>query len=287
MAASRAARRLLRTQFLRRFLDNDLISPHIDRHEVLVLLATSLAVSGLVITVLLLGQKYVIGIPTPGLTAVAALDHKCFYIAASMLIMALMAAIQWDALGLDEPDAAILGPLPLSARDIGRAKLTALVMFIASFAVMLNGVPSVLFPLLTVSHFHVHIAAVVWMIVVHAGVTMAAGAYGFLTGLLLRESLRLVFPSPWLRRISAVVQSALLISLGTTLLLLPAMTTNVSAKWLTAGAELRTVPPAWFLGLYESGTADITLGIRDLALRIPAGLVGPEHDARLLYDSLL
>ena len=57
MAATIRARRLLRDHFLKRFLDNDLISPNTDRHEVLVLLAASLAVPGLVITVLLLGQK--------------------------------------------------------------------------------------------------------------------------------------------------------------------------------------------------------------------------------------
>ncbi|HKC58258.1 MAG TPA: hypothetical protein VKC35_19130, partial [Vicinamibacterales bacterium] len=163
MAASRTARRLLREHFLRRFLDNDLISPNADRHEVLVLLAAALVVPGLVITVLILGQKYVIGIPTPALTSVAALDDKFLYISASMLVMALMAAVQWDALALDERDAANLGALPIETRGIGRAKLEALAMFVAAFAVLLNGVPSVLFPLLTVSHFHVNIIAVVRM----------------------------------------------------------------------------------------------------------------------------
>ena len=149
MGATRTTRRLLRNHFLRRFLDNDLISPNTDRHEVLVLLAASLAVPGLFITVLLLGGKYVIGIPTPALTSVAALDDKFLYISASMLIMALMAAVQWDVLALDERDAAILGPLPVATREIGRAKLSALVIFVAAFAVMLNGVPSLIFPLLT------------------------------------------------------------------------------------------------------------------------------------------
>jgi hypothetical protein len=287
MSTSRAAQRLLRTHFLRRFLDNDLISPHADRHEVLVLLAASLAVPGLVITVLLLGQKYVIGIPTPGLTSIAALDDKFFYICASMLIMALMAAVQWDALALDERDTAILGPLPVSARDIGRAKLAALVMFVGAFAAILNGVPSIVFPLLTVSHFHVSIVAVIWMIAVHGVVTVAAGAYAFLTILLLRELMRLVLPVKWFRRASAVVQAALVVGLGTSILLLPAIATSVPAKWLTSGEAASTVPPAWFLGLYESATGSITLGLRGLGLRIPAGLIIAEGDARILYDSLL
>jgi len=287
MAASRTARRLLRNHFLQRFLDNDLISPNADRHEVLVLLAAALAVPGLVITVLILGQKYVIGIPTPGLTSIAALDDKFLYISASMLVMALMAAVQWDALALDERDTAILGPLPLKAREIGRAKLAALAMFVAVFAVTLNGVPSVVFPLLTVSHFHVNILALVRMIVVHAAVTMGAGAYAFLAVLLLREVLRLVLGPHWFGRVAAMVQAALVIALGTTLLLLPALASNVPARWLLRDDVLRTVPPAWFLGLYEAGTGEVTLTIRGLGLRIPAGLVVAERQARLLYDSLL
>ena len=287
MAASRTARRLLRQHFLRRFLDNDLISPHTDRHEVLVLLATALAVPGLVITVLFLGQKYVIGIPTPGLTSVAALDDKFLYISASMLVMALMAAVQWDALAVDERDTAILGTLPIETRDIGRAKLEALATFVAAFAVLLNGVPSVVFPLLTVSHFHVSIVALVRMIVVHAAVTMGAGAYAFLTILLLRELLRLLLGPRGFRRLAGPVQAVLVIGIGTTLLLLPAIASNVPARWLSGTSALRTVPPAWFLGLYEAGTSAVTLTIRSLGLPVPAGLVVAERDARLLYDSLL
>src|SRR5258706_473923 len=141
MAASRTARRLLREHFLRRFLDNDLISPNADRHEVLVLL---------------------------------------------------------------------------------------------------NGVPSVLFPLLTLSHFHVNIIAVVRMIVVHAAVTMGAGAYAFVTILLLRELLRVLLGPRGFRRVAGLVQAALVVALGTTLLLLPAIASNVPAKWLRGGGVWQT-----------------------------------------------
>src|SRR2546427_13196974 len=118
-----------------------------------------------------------------------------------------MAAFRWVAWGPAGRDTAILGPLPLEAREIGRAKLAALAMFVAVFAVTLNGVPSVLFPLLTVSHFHVNILAVVRMIVVHAAVTMGAGAYAFLAVLLLREVLRLVLGPHWFGRVAAMVQA--------------------------------------------------------------------------------
>src|SRR5258708_1173448 len=194
----------------------------------------------------------------------ARLHDKFLDITASLLSMALMAAAQWDALGLDERDPAILGTLPVDTRDIGRAKLEALAMFVAAFAVLLNGVPSVLFPLLTLSHFHVNIIAVVRMIVVHAAVTMGAGAYAFVTILLLRELLRVLLGPRGFRRVAGLVQAALVVALGTTLLLLPAIASNVPAKWLRGGRVGPTAAPTWLLAAFGAGSrqaARHTLGL--------------------------
>jgi hypothetical protein len=286
MATPSTPHRLLRDHFLRRFLDNDLLSAHTDRHDTLVLVATALVVPGLVITVLLIGSKYLFGIPTPALTAVASLDDKFLYISVSMLVMVLIAAVQWDALSLDARDTAILGPLPVTAQTIGRAKLAALVMFVAAFSIALNLAPSVVFPLLLVSHFHVNIVAVVRMILVHAAVTMAAGAWAFMAVLVVRETIRLCTSAAWFRRISVIVQVGLIIASGSALLLIPWIATGVAATYLQAPLT-RAVPPAWFVGLYEAGTRGITLTIRGLNLRIPRMLVEPEHHAHDVYDALL
>ena len=45
------------------------------------------------------------------------LNDKFFYVSLAMLITALVAASQWDALSLDQRDAAILDPLPVPAGD--------------------------------------------------------------------------------------------------------------------------------------------------------------------------
>ena len=287
MATRATIHHLLRDHFLRRFLDNDLISPHADRHDTLVLVATVLAVPGLVFTVLLIGSKYLFGIPTPALTSIASLDDKFLYISVSMLVMALIAAIQWDALDLDARDAAILGPLPLRPSEIARAKLSALVLFVSAFAVALNLVPTIVFPLLLVSHFHVNIIAVVRMVAVHAAVTSAAGAWAFLSVVLLRETLRLCLGATSFRRTSSAVQGLLVLALGSALLLTPWTATNVPAKWMQGPGTLRVPPPVWFVGAYESGTKGITLTIRGLHPRIPRSLVAPEANAHALYDRLL
>ena len=56
---SRSVRKLLTRHFLQRFLENDLISPDADRHEVLSTASAVLISSGLFVTILL-GVKYLV-----------------------------------------------------------------------------------------------------------------------------------------------------------------------------------------------------------------------------------
>lgn len=121
-------RNLLTRHFLRRFVNNDLISPDADRHEVLAVIGAALLSSSLFLTVLLC-IKYLFGIELPGPAAIWALDDRFLYIAGSMIITALATLAVWDALGLDARDAVILGPLPIPASVIMRAKLAALTLF--------------------------------------------------------------------------------------------------------------------------------------------------------------
>src|SRR5687767_4724980 len=107
------ATRLLTRHFLRRFLDNDLISPHIDLHENTTLICAAIVSTSLFFSVGL-GAKFIVGMLMPGPTAILALTDRFFLIGASMIVMALVAAMQWDALSLDARDTSNLGPLPIA-----------------------------------------------------------------------------------------------------------------------------------------------------------------------------
>src|SRR3954468_8225389 len=106
--------RLLIRHFLCGFLENDLISPHADRHVVLsaiggILVGASLFVAFLIAT------PYVFTNDMPaGVVSLNALDDRFLFTSASMLVMALTAVAQWDALTLDARDTAVFGVLPIS-----------------------------------------------------------------------------------------------------------------------------------------------------------------------------
>src|SRR5690349_11954860 len=105
--------RLLVRHFLRRLLENDLISPDADRHEVLGVACAALITAGLVGTVFISVKYQFSPLQLPGWTSLAALNDMSLFLGASMIVMALVAVSEWDALGLDARDASILGPLPL------------------------------------------------------------------------------------------------------------------------------------------------------------------------------
>jgi hypothetical protein len=262
---------LLTRHFLRRFLENDLVSPDADRSQFVAVLSAGCFSTTLFITVAGACLKYVIGTHTPGQAAVASLDDKFFFIGLSMIVAALLAASQWDALVIEARDAAILEPLPVPVSTIRRAKLSAIAQLGAGAALLLNLAPSVVFPLLLVVKQHVSLFAALWIVVTHAVVSISAAAFGYAAIVALREVLFAVLGTRVFTRVSPLLQGALVIALGSALLLLPGARSSVEQRALARSTTLS--PPAWFLGLYEvaSGTVLIDAPRVRLAPRLQVG----------------
>ena len=276
--------RLLAAHFLRRFVDNDLISPNADRHQVFAVVAASLATSGLFVTILVT-LKFQFQLKPPGVTAVLALDDRFVYIASSMIVMALVAVAIWDALALDARDASILGPLPLPRRVLVGAKVAAVVLFASGFGFALNAVPSVAYPAFMIAKLPAGPIAVLTLMAAHAFATMTAGAFGFLAVWAVREMLRAVLRGDWFRRISLLVQAGLVVVLTTTLLLLPGMSLAVVPTWLAPPTRtIYAVPPLWFLGLHETLAGQVIDGLPRGDLRGP--LLAADRTSTQMYRSL-
>ena len=94
-------RRLLVAHFLRRFLDNDLISPQADRHQALAVLVAALLTAGTFLTVLVSIKYLFRPLQSRGWTLIASLDDTFLWSGLSSIVMALVALASWDALSLD------------------------------------------------------------------------------------------------------------------------------------------------------------------------------------------
>jgi hypothetical protein len=241
--------RLLTRLFLRQFLENDLISPDADRSQLLAVVGAGV-VSLTLFASVMMSFNYVIVPPTPGRAAVLALDDRFFYVALAMLVTALVAVSQWDALAVGIRDAAILEPLSIPAGVIRRAKLSAVAILGGVVALAVNAFPSVVFPLLLVFNFRqMRLIWLVGLIGTHALVTIAAAIFGYVAVIALRESLAAVLGPRGFARVSPWAQGTLIVVLGASLLLLPPAASGVGEKGFDGWRPLS--PPMWFLGAYE------------------------------------
>ncbi len=280
--------RLLVRHFLWRFLEHDLISPNADRHVVLSALGGALVTVSLFMAILIAVPYQFSPDMPPGMVSLNSLDDRFLFTSASMLVMALAAVAQWDALALDARDTAVLGVLPIPRAVIVRSKFIAVAVLAIGVAVGWNLAPALLRFVAVPSKLGVSFTGALTLTLAHAVTTFAAGAFGFLAVLGLREVTSAVLGQARFQRISAAVQAALVVPLATALLLLPGAFTGVARSWLAQGGLLaRALPPLWFVGLNETlaGSVIDTLP-RTRPSWFPPVLVGAERNATDLYRSL-
>jgi hypothetical protein len=241
--------RLLTQHFLQRFLENDLLSPDADRHDAIAMVCGGLLTLGLFLSIMIAMKFLFMPFQSPGRTALFAVGDRLTFIAISMIVMALVAVMTWDALSLDPRDTAIFGPLPIRRGVIVRAKLRAVAILAAGFALAISSLSSVFHPALMVAKLPIGLFQVFALIVIHLAVTMAAGVFAFASIVMLRELLRALLGARF-SRISAALQAVFIVALVTSFLLLPAIL-NRAGRPERPEARL-LLPPVWFVGLHEA-----------------------------------
>ena len=269
--------------FLRRFLENDLISPDADRAQVLSQACAAIITGGLFVSLALslpyLSSPY----PLPSRTAANVIRVQFLYAAWSSTVMALVAVSVWDAMALDSRDTEILGPLPLARGVIVRAKVSALILVAAVFAAALNVLPALIHPVSAVSRLRPGMLQLATLIAAHITSTTAAATFGFVAVLGLRELLHALLGTTAFRRISVVVRAGLVVALVTTLLLIPAMSFKVATMWLLGEINTNLLPPMWFVGLHDMMSGHIWAQLPRPEL--PPAVAESERAFEFIYQS--
>jgi hypothetical protein len=286
------ARQLLTAHFLRRLVDDDLISPNADRHESLAMIGGGLASAGLFVSVLISTRYLFNPYQTPGATAISAMFDHFLFVSASMTATALVTLLVWDGLAVDARDASVLGAMPIRTRTIVLAKFGALVRFAAMFAAALSLAPAVIAPALMVSKLPLKLWHLPALILAQAVTVMLAAAFGFFAVLAIRGLLNAALGRALFARISAAVQAVLLVAVASAFLLLPVVVSRINRVWLEPQSRAALMaPPLWFVGLQELAIghiiADLPRGrmpprIRDLEVRATRTYNG----ARSLFPDL-
>jgi hypothetical protein len=251
----RSSYALLTRLFLRQFLENDLIAPDADRTQLLAVVG-ALSVSVTLFISAMMSARYLGPLVTPGGAAVDSLVDKFFYLSLAMIVSGLVAASQWDVLALDPRDAAILEPLPVQAGTVRRAKVSAIAILGAAVACALNAFPTFVFPWMLVFNFRQMSGfSLLGLMITHAVVTVSAAAFGYLVIIALRETLVAVLGRRGFTVVSPWVQGALIVVLGSALLLIPAAADRIAQRGFDGWRAM--APPMWFVGVYEVAVGGI------------------------------
>jgi hypothetical protein len=277
--------RLLVRHFLWRFVEHDLISPTADRHEIFAITAGTIVTVNLFLSVVIAAQYQMDNFLPPGLVAMRSLDDRFLLFSVTMLVAALVAVAQWDALALDARDTAVLGVLPIPKSVIVRTKLSA-TAFLGLAVVVGSILPSTVLRLAAIPiGLPVGMRGALWLTLSHGVCALAAGSFGFFAVLGLRETTVALVGARRFRRVSPVMQGALVVVLLTALLLVPGQSRQVAQRWLAVGdGAARAIPVFWFLGLHEAMAG----AVFDNLPRVEPDrfLVIPERLATSLYRGL-
>lgn len=241
-------KRLLVRHFLYQFVDNE-FTPDSDRHQVLALVAAGVITVPLFVTVFM-GWRYLMRpLQAPGWTEITMLDDVMLFCGTSMLVSAVIATLEWDALSLSRRDVMILGVLPLARVDVLRAKVLSLVIFASAFVAALNILPAILHPPLMVANLPLNPLMVLPLIGARAISTGLAGAFGFAVVVAFRELAYAVLRRHTFERYAEAVRSLLLFVLLVYVALLPSRLAAGNEWILEPGGPLVERPVSWFAAI--------------------------------------
>lgn len=232
--------------FLSRFLENDVVSLGGDTLSRMVQVLSALAVPGIVVALYLIPAYD--GFPPNPLERPywAKVSDHYFYITYAFVLTGAVTVLEWDLLFPDLLDVLVLTPLPLAARKLFSAKLSALAIFLGLFLLGTSVFGALLLPAIAkapslVRHIFAHFSAVA-----------AAGMFAALLFVALQGLLLSVFGDRLFRRLSPLLQALSLTLLLIILFLFPLLSHFLPDLLASNYPAVRWFPPFWFLGIYET-----------------------------------
>ncbi len=187
---------------------------------------------------------------SPDSTDAASIPDKYMFVVFSMAITGVVTVFKWDDLLPGRRDFTNLTVLPIRIRTIFLTKLLALVAFEILFALDINVVSSIMFPIIVMEE-RGPIGATFHFMGAHALSVVAASAFAFFFFLALVGVLMSLLPNHLFRRVSRCFQFASLVCLSMMLFLGPKVASLLDSFDQGDAPFLTLLPPVWFLGLYQ------------------------------------
>jgi hypothetical protein len=210
------------------------------------------------------------GLPTPGPYRLAIRGDELWLITMVMAAIGLLTAIKWQALFPGLHDYRVLGWLPLRARQIFAAKLTALLLIAGAAVVLVAAAPSLIFPALSGGRW-AYQPSLGARVLAQAASFGAASGFVFFALVALEGVLLNVLSGRLFARVTAWLQGFLVAVMLIMLVLSFSIQPQTAARLLRP-APANWLPPVWFLGLEQSLSGDPYPAMQALSHRALAAL---------------
>jgi hypothetical protein len=245
----RQFRLLLRTSF-GRLMDTAVASREIDASQFVIWSFALVATPVFFFAMQMMGKYSWLWRQPEVLQRVVTVD-RLFFIVYMMLACALLAAVLWEALFPDRQDQEIVGVLPVRARTVAAARLTAALGVATVFAVAVAA-PSAFMYMLNVGAAFRSVPIVGWapaVLVAHIVAVVSAGVFTFAGLLALRGIAVVCLGAHVVQRAAIVLQLLTVVLLVESFIFLPGVLGALTLHPAVV-ANPSLFPPLWFLGLY-------------------------------------
>ena len=218
------------------------MSPNADRHVVLSAVGGALVTVSLFLAILIALPYQFFNLMPPGIVSIRSLDERFLFTSASMLVMALTAVAQWDALVARCARHRRPRLLPIPRAVIVRAKFVAMALFASAWSWRVESVADAVARGGDASQAADRLRR---RAQADAGARRGDDRGGHLRlsrgARPARSRLRAARADAVSKRISAALQASLVAVLMTALLLLPSASQSVAREWLARGGLDREV----------------------------------------------
>jgi hypothetical protein len=238
--------------FLERFFNHETASSDGDAKARLVLIAFATGLPGFVVALYLWPVYHPVrgwpsgnpsdGGPPPYWVQV---NHHFFYVVYSFVVIGIVTVFEWDMFFPDRLDLFVLETLPIAARTMFMARVSAIAMLLGAFLFDANllaplALPAAIDPPDIFRFLAGHLLAVTCSGLFAAALILA------LQGLLIS-----VLGERLFRKLSLPMQGLLISAFLMLLLLFPVLSGAVPVLLQSGSAYARYCPPFWFLGMYQ------------------------------------
>jgi hypothetical protein len=236
---------VLMRHFFDRFFDNPMTSSEGEIGVRVVQIMCAIAIPGLMVAFSLIPSYFMFPPNMQPRAFWPRVGDHYFYVMYASVVMGAVTVFEWDQLFPDLIDIQVLTPLPVPARKLFNAKITALATFLGLFLFASGILGAIFLPLIAEEpsifrHFLSHVLAVA-----AAGVFTAA-FFIALQGILLNT-----IGERFFRWISPALRGLSLAALLIVLFLFPLLSQNLQLLLMSGNQYVLYFPLFWFLGLYQ------------------------------------